>query len=238
MRTIRAALAAIMLAIGVAGVSTLAHATTDPVTSVAVRIDCATMSVRYEVPADLTGQNFWAEIMVAASPASTLEYLYEVPLGDAVTAGFEVYAERPYVEAWALNLDSLVEGAHVTADCSSSIPAPVVDVPAAPAVEDNPAVQGDAHYVLPTDDSTFAWVLNPDGTATVVIIAENTTFADGTTSYLYPAPVDVYEAAPAKGKPIKIDLCKVDPAAHGPDTRAVKEGQEVKWLDRGYALCA
>lgn len=66
-----------------------------------------------------------------------------------------------------------------------------VAIPAAPAILDDSAVQGDAHYVVPSDTESLTWSKNADGS---VVVSTNTgyEFTDGTTSKTYPAPVDQY----------------------------------------------
>ncbi len=78
-------------------------------------------------------------------------------------------------------------------------PAPTkIDKPGRPPVEDDPAKQGDAHYV-PVDTAQITWTINADGSA-VAHTTQNYEFKDGTTvTDPFPAPVDVYNPASDNG---------------------------------------
>ena len=68
-------------------------------------------------------------------------------------------------------------------------PATIVDVPAAPSVND-PCGENNAAWVMPGNDETFNWFLSGAGEALVTIVPPDTTFPDGTSGHNYGLAVD------------------------------------------------
>lgn len=60
----------------------------------------------------------------------------------------------------------------------------VIDVPPAPGVA-NPPGPDNATWNVPSNDSTFAWSVDGNGHLIVTIVADNTTFPDGSTTHDY-----------------------------------------------------
>ena len=87
-----------------------------------------------------------------------------------------------------------------------------IPVPDRPQVEDDPAVQGDAHYVLPASTSDVYWSADRDGNVSAVVYRDS--FADWTVVKWFPAPEDIYTPpvdTDGDGVPDKDDAFPNDP---------------------------
>lgn len=88
-----------------------------------------------------------------------------------------------------------------------------VAIPAAPTLVDDPAVQGDAHYVVPNDTESLTWVKNSDGSVTVTTNS-GYQFTDGSTSQTYAAPTDQYTPPiPSTSSPSTSETTSASPSS-------------------------
>lgn len=120
---------------------------------------------------------------------ATLDYY---GLNSQVVQPHQTYSYATLLLAAGENLQGhVITQAEIDA-CVASPTTNPIDVPDAPSIIDDSAIEGDAHYG-PTTDSPghYAWTLNPDGSLTVTALGNNV-FPSGK-SYTYPAPVDKYE---------------------------------------------
>lgn len=93
------------------------------------------------------------------------------------------------------------------------IPVVVVSLPAVPSVND-PCGLDNATWNIPEDTETLRWDLE-DGELVVTILAANTTFPGGATSYNYGLAADSNEACPEERK---ITICHATSAVKNPYT--------------------
>ena len=105
----------------------------------------------------------------------------------------------------------------------------VLPRPAAPKIVDDPAVCGDAHYVLPDDvPGKYVWELETNGDA-IVSTLPGYIFEGNDRSISYPAPADKCPPPPADddndGVPNTQDKCPATPAGEAVDANGCSASQ-------------
>jgi hypothetical protein len=105
----------------------------------------------------------------------------------------------------------------VPQDCGPT----VVQVPPTPDVNDA-CGPNNATWVVPADTEAFKWTLQDNGHLVVTIVADNTTFPDGSTSHDFGTAPDSNEACPptpvSPTAPTSVDKCE---PSHGPTNDGV-----------------
>lgn len=155
----------------------------------------ATYSASYSVPA---GQDGYVEFRSTDDNGVAQELYRRLVFGPGSGTSPEVgMADLMGVGPWTLTLTFTPDGETFLQLTDPVVvepvtdPVTIIDKPAAPPVIDDPLVKDDAHYA-PVDTLAIDWTVNDDRSVTGIIMADFTTFPDGTVSITYPAPVDVY----------------------------------------------